>query len=335
MQNRAEWIAHPWVTEASRRVRFSLVHPLIGGEPDWSSLQENVHLAESLGFDAYWFSDHPLLNPDCWVRIAGLAATTRTIRLGTIVTCIYYRHPVLLARMVADIDRMSGGRVVLGLGVGDFAPEFQQLGIEFPPIAERQQALAEYIQIMCGVWGDRPFSLPGKHFTVQEARVQPPPLQWPHVPILIAGAGERTTLRQVAEFADASNFGPNPHTGSVFGADAVRQKIGVLRDHCARLGRPFESILRTYWSPPVVLASTNSELQRKREAILPDEHRFYGDHMIVGTPAGVIPRFQELIDAGAQYFILHTRADPETAQLLAEQVIPALQVSPAPRPIRA
>jgi alkanesulfonate monooxygenase SsuD/methylene tetrahydromethanopterin reductase-like flavin-dependent oxidoreductase (luciferase family) len=325
--------AHPWVAEAERRMRFGIVHPLLGSELDWPEVLRRVQQAESLGFDSYWFSDHPLLNPDCWTRLAALAVPTRTIRLGTMVSCIYYRHPALLARIVADVDRMSGGRVVLGIGIGDFVPEFEQLGLPFPPTPIRQEALEDAILILRGMWGDRPFTLSGAHFRVHEAQVKPPPVQQPRVPILIAGAGERVTLRQVAAFADASNFGPNPHTGGVFGVDAARRKFAVLADHCARLGRPYESVLRTYWSPPVVLAETHDALRQKSATISTDEHRFYGEQMVIGTPAEVIPHFLRLVEAGFQYFIVHTRADMETARLLADRVLPAL--IPATRPFPA
>jgi alkanesulfonate monooxygenase SsuD/methylene tetrahydromethanopterin reductase-like flavin-dependent oxidoreductase (luciferase family) len=326
------WVMHPWVAEAATRVRFGIVHPLLGADLAWPDLLQRVQQAEALGFDAYWFSDHPLLNPDCWTRIAGLAATTQTIRLGTMVSCIYYRHPALLARIVADVDRMSDGRVILGLGIGDFVPEFEQLGLAFPPTPVRQQALEEAIRILRGVWGEAPFTLEGETFRVRGAHVQPAPLQQPRVPILIAGAGERVTLRQVAVFADASNFGPNPHTGNVLSTDAVRRKFAALEEHCARVGRPDESVLRTHWSPPVVLAETVQALQAKVAAITPDEHRFYGEHMVIGTPEAAIAHFQRLVDAGLQYFIVHTRADPDTARLLAERVLPSLTPAPGTPP---
>jgi alkanesulfonate monooxygenase SsuD/methylene tetrahydromethanopterin reductase-like flavin-dependent oxidoreductase (luciferase family) len=326
-QTGPQWVEHPWVSEAARRIRFGIVHPLLGVDLGWPDLRQRVQQAEALGFDSYWFSDHPLLNPDCWTRIAALAATTRTIRLGTLVSCIYYRLPAMLARIVADVDRISAGRIVLGLGMGDFAPEFEQMGMEFPATPLRQQALDEAIHILRGVWGEAPFTFTGAHFTVREAQVRPGPVQQPRVPILIAGAGERVTLRQVAAFADASNFGPKPHTGNVLSSDAVRGKLAVLQEHCARLGRPYSSILRTHWSPPVILAETRQALEAKRKSLTPDEHRFYGEHMLIGTTDEAIAHFQRLVDAGLQYFIVHTRADKDTARLLAERVLPALNAA--------
>src|SRR5215208_256265 len=110
----SQWVIHPWVSDGARAIRFGIMHPRLGSELDWPNLLDRVQQAETLGFDSYWFSDHPLLNPDCWTRLAAIAVTTQTIRLGSLVSCIYYRHPALLARIVADIDRLSDGRVILG-----------------------------------------------------------------------------------------------------------------------------------------------------------------------------------------------------------------------------
>ena len=100
-----------------------------------------AQMAEGLGFDSFWRTDHPMVGHDCWTTLAALAAVTRTIRLGTQVSCVAYRSPALLARMAADIDAISHGRLVLGLGSGDMPREFQQLGLAYSTIQERQAAL--------------------------------------------------------------------------------------------------------------------------------------------------------------------------------------------------
>jgi alkanesulfonate monooxygenase SsuD/methylene tetrahydromethanopterin reductase-like flavin-dependent oxidoreductase (luciferase family) len=182
---------------------------------------------------------------------------------------------------------MSAGRVVLGLGIGDFAAEFEQMGLAFPPTSERQQALQEVIHILRGLWGGEHFTFTGEHFRVHQAHVFPAPVQEPRVPVLIAGTGERVTLHQVAEFADASNFGPNPHTGNVLSVEAVRTKFEVLHKHCAQLGRPYASVLRTHWSPPAILAETRSALREKVDSISSPEQRFYdGAHVYRNTGGG-------------------------------------------------
>lgn len=110
-----------------RAFRFDIV-----GDPsgDWPALRDFLQTAEGLGFDAYWRPDHPLLLPDCWTSLAAVAAVTRRLRLGSLVSCVLYRNPVLLARMVADVDRISQGRVVVGLGAGDIEAEFRAMGNE-------------------------------------------------------------------------------------------------------------------------------------------------------------------------------------------------------------
>jgi len=237
------WVTHPWVAEAAQRVRFGID----GGGPPGGlpALVDWAQTVEDLGFDSLWVGDHTMGRWDCWTALAALAVRTRRLRLGPLVSCVYYRPPALLARIAADVDVLSGGRLVLGLGVGDIPTEFAQLGLRYPPVPERQTALAETVEIVRGLWGGAPFTFEGAHFRVAEAAVRPGPVQRPRVPLLIAGGGERTTLAQVARYADAANFGPTAATGSAWGTEEVRRKYAALREHCARIGRLYESVLRT------------------------------------------------------------------------------------------
>ena len=126
---------HPWVAEQEHRVRFGIYN---GPLADWPALRAHARDVERLGFDSLWIGDHTMLYPvDCWTTLAALAVHTERLRLGPLVSCIYYRSPALLARMAADVDRLSRGRLVLGLGIGDLPKEFEQLGLTEPPFAER------------------------------------------------------------------------------------------------------------------------------------------------------------------------------------------------------
>src|SRR5579859_2510070 len=136
---------HPWVQEHQAKPGFGL--STVGGG-DWRALRELAQAAEEHGFDSIWLPDHPLLGYDSWTILAALAEATKRIRLGTMVTCVYYRHPVQLARIVADVDRISGGRVILGLGSGDMPWEFEAMGLPYPPPAERAAALEETLQAL-------------------------------------------------------------------------------------------------------------------------------------------------------------------------------------------
>jgi alkanesulfonate monooxygenase SsuD/methylene tetrahydromethanopterin reductase-like flavin-dependent oxidoreductase (luciferase family) len=140
-------MTHPWVAQASETIRFGLAY---GPRSDWRECRDLVQEAEDLGFDSYWTMDHPTSGMDCWTLLSTLAITTSTIRLGVAVSCVFYRPPMLLARLAADVDRLSRGRLILGLGIGNHEKEFTKLGIPFLPVRQRQQALEETLQIVEG-----------------------------------------------------------------------------------------------------------------------------------------------------------------------------------------
>lgn len=315
--------AHPWVTAGQTTTRFGLL-PLADLQ-DWPDYLNLAHMAEGLGFDSFWIPDHPLGGRDCWTTLAALAAATSTIRLGSATSCVFFRSPAVLARAAADVDRISNGRLVLGVGIGDNPQEFTALNIPWLSARERQRALEETVHIVRGLWSEEPFTYQGTHFQITDATGDPGPLQQPYVPLLIAGGGERVTLRQVAQYADVCNFGPHPDVGSAFTLEDVRRKYAVLRGYCEAAGRPYDAILRTYIDMPI-LAETKAAAEAKVEAMPADSRAYFGPALHGSTPAETIAHFRNLVDAGVQYFLLmHWPGELETFHLLGEQVIPALQ----------
>ncbi len=313
---------HPWVAAGDGAVRFGVAY---GPRTDWDQCRLFVRAVEELGFDSYWAMDHPVSGLDCWTTLAALAGVTTRLRLGPLVSCVYYRTPAMLARLAADVDRMSDGRLVLGLGIGNHQREFAQLGLPFPSVRDRLQAVDETVRIVRGVWGEGPFSFVGEQFSVAEANLRSGPVQRPHVPILIAGGGEQVTLRQVAEHGDASNFSAHRWAGIAFGVDDVRRKLGALRGHCEARGRPYESILRTHVAVPVVLAEAEGALRAKLEAIPDQVRRGYASSTVAGLPEDAVAYYRELAEAGLTYFVAGIYGnDIETVRLLAERVVPAL-----------
>jgi alkanesulfonate monooxygenase SsuD/methylene tetrahydromethanopterin reductase-like flavin-dependent oxidoreductase (luciferase family) len=289
-------------------------------------------LAETLGFDAFFTGDHPSWGLEGWMPLAALAVKTERIQLGSHVNCIFYRHPVMVARLAADLDQMSQGRLILGLGCGWDANEFANFGMPFSPVRERQAALEEAITIIRGVWGAQPFTFHGRHFHASGAQVTPLPLQRQGPPLLIAGGGERVTLRQVAQYADACSLGSFDLVSGEPTAGGIRRKLTVLRQHCNALGRPIDSVLRTHFTGWLILAENDAHLQAKLNRYFPEglEQRFSGPwsgFALACTPERAIDYYQELVDAGIQYFIVQTldAADEETIRLLAEQVMPAIK----------
>jgi alkanesulfonate monooxygenase SsuD/methylene tetrahydromethanopterin reductase-like flavin-dependent oxidoreductase (luciferase family) len=314
---------HPWVAEGARRLRFAICG-MFASKP--ADIIKAAQRAESLGFDAYWANDHPNRSMDCWGQLTMLAMATEKIRLISLVSCIYYRTPFLLARQAGDVDRVSGGRLVLGLGVGDDVPEFSEMCLDFPPLKERQEALEETVAVVRGLWRGERFSFEGKHFRVREAAVRQVPVQEPYVPVLIGGGGERVTLRQVARLADVSNFAPHEWSGSAFQVSDVRRKYEALRRHCQDVGRPYDSVLRTHYTPLLTLAEDDTSLERKRAAArIPDASLH--QEVVFATPTRAVRHYQALADAGVQYFLASINfEDEETVRLFAEEVVPAVHL---------
>jgi alkanesulfonate monooxygenase SsuD/methylene tetrahydromethanopterin reductase-like flavin-dependent oxidoreductase (luciferase family) len=307
--NAAPWPVHPWVA-AGHRLRFGVYLGLID---QWSREVELAQLAEDLGFDSFWIADHPVSQGgDPWSHLAALAAVTRRLRLGTLVTSVNYRPLVLLARIVADVDRISDGRVVLGIGIGDDARDSARLAVPYPPVHERQAALGNALQLLRPLLSGEEVALPGG----ERLMLTPGPVQ-SRVPILLAGGGEKVTLRQVAEHADASNFGPGGPIGGAWTLDDVRRKYAVLREHCRATGRPYESVLRTYFGG---LFELGDGVETREEPFTTAIGRYL---VLRADPGGAIAYYQALAGAGVQYVILAGLDDPATLTRFGERVMPA------------
>jgi F420-dependent oxidoreductase-like protein len=202
--------------------------------------------AEAAGFDRLSVMDHffqiHMLGPpehemlEAYTTLGYVAGKTSVIKLLTVVTGVFYRQPAVLAKAVSALDVLSGGRAMLGIGAGWNEEEARGLGFPFPPIAERFERLEETLQIILQMWSDDDGPYHGRHYHLERTLNSPQPLQRPHPPILIGGSGERKTLRLVAQYADACNL---------FGSPDVAHKLEVLRGHCERLGRDYDTIEKT------------------------------------------------------------------------------------------
>lgn len=173
-----------------------------------------------------------------YTTLGYLAAQTEQARLGLLVTGATYRHPGLLAKIVTTLDVLSRGRAMLGIGAAWYDREHEALGVPFPPTAERFERLEETLQICRQMWSDDDGPYRGRHYQLAETVCVPPPVQQPRPPILIGGAGERKTLRLVAQYADACNIFRN-------GVDEMRHKLDVLRRHCDDVDRDYDTIEKT------------------------------------------------------------------------------------------
>ncbi len=212
-------------------------------------LAEIARTVDEAGFSSLWVMDHffqirgvgkpeePML--ESYSALNFMAAHTKKVRLGTMVTGVIYRYPGLLVKAVSTLDVLSGGRAYLGIGAAWNEEESRGLGFHFPPVKERFERLEEALQIALQMWSGKEDAYAGKHNQMERLLNSPQPLTQPHPPILIGGIGEKKTLRLVAKYANACNiFGR-------LGLDFLRHEFDVLRAHCEREGRPYEEIEKT------------------------------------------------------------------------------------------
>lgn len=212
-----------------------------------SRLQSIARRAEAAGFADLWVMDHfrqiPQVGrewedmPEAYTTLSFLAGVTRDIRLGALVTGIGHRHPVVLGKMVATLDVLSGGRANLGLGLGWHRAEHEGYGIPFPSTAARYELLEDTLRMLPLLWGKGSPSFSGSTFSAPNLVCYPRPIQ-DHIPILIGGSGEERTLRLVARYADACNLFGRP--------EVIRHKAEVLQRHCAEIERDPEEVEVTH-----------------------------------------------------------------------------------------
>jgi F420-dependent oxidoreductase-like protein len=229
------------------RFGFHFLDFTLPGEPATlaPTIAATAKAAEDIG--ASWFTvmDHwfqmegfqtafdPML--EGYTTLGFVAGQTSTIKLGTVVTGVTYRHPALLVKTATTLDVLSEGRAFLGIGAAWYEREHLALGVPFPPLKERFERLEEALQIAHQMWSDNDGPYEGTHYQLAETICRPRPIQQPHPPIVIGGSGERKTLRLVAQYADACNIiAPDVAT--------VAHKLEVLRQHCEDVGRDYDEI---------------------------------------------------------------------------------------------
>src|SRR5262245_18587475 len=287
----------------TRPLRFGVTLPQI--KRSWAEARDAAIEFDRLGFDSVWVCDHlygvpmpnlPIL--EAWSELAAVAAITERVELGTLVTPPFFRNPAVLAKQVATIDQISNGRVIVGLGSGWFASEYEAYGAPFPPVSERLQALAETCEILRRLWSEEQATFAGATARVEQAWCEPKPVRRP--PILIGGGGERKLLRLAAKHADIWN-------NLAVNQGQLGAKVEVLRRHCEAVDRDPASIeISQQWF--VVIAADE---QAAREA-LAKATRIYGGHMgggleehgIWGTPEQVIERIAAHRGLGCTLFVM-------------------------------
>ncbi len=288
-----------------------------------TSMPELVELwrhIEALGFEWISIWDHFYAadgtgDPHCLEAVAAhaaLAATTDTVRCGSLVYSAGYRHPAVLANAMATIDQLSGGRVTLGLGGGWSQIEYDAYGIPYGSPGYRLRLLRESIQCVRGLLTEDTTTFAGEFFTLTDARCEPKPDQ-ARLPIWVGGGGEKVTLRIAAEFADGWNI-------PFVAPEEWARKSGVLSEHCVAVGRDPGEVTR---SVNVGMALDDDDLRAQFGTIA----EFVRPGVLVGAGAEVVDRVGAYVDRGAEWVILALRSPFDRAGLerFAADVLPAFR----------
>ena len=293
----------------------------------YDTLLAVARCAEEEGFDAFFRSDHYLKMgdvdglpgpTDAWITLAGLARDTSSIRLGTLVTSATFRLPGPLAIAVAQVDAMSGGRVELGLGAGWYDGEHRAYGIPFPGTGERFERLEEQLAVITGLWSTplgSTFAFDGTHYQVGDSPALPKPVQSPHPPVIVGGAGARRTPRLAARFADE-------FTTPFLSPSDARDQFARVRQACTAVGRD-PAGMRFSSAVVVCCGSDQAEVSARAKAIGRDVDELRANG-VCGTPSQVADRLGEWAEAGAStaYLQVLDLSDLDHLRLIAREVAP-------------
>ncbi|ONI69408.1 LLM class F420-dependent oxidoreductase [Kribbella sp. ALI-6-A] len=282
---------------------------------------------EECGFDAFFRSDHYLVMgdgdglpgpTDAWITLAGLARETQRIKLGTLVSSATFRNPGVLAISVAQVDQMSGGRVELGLGAGWYEAEHAAYGLDFPDTPGRFDLLTEQLELITGLW-DTPvgekYDFAGKHYQLKDSPALPKPVQQPHPPIIVGGAGKKRTPALAAQYAAEFNAGFRDLDGTKVLFDRVRAA-------CTTAGRDPETLALSA-AHRVVVGKDDAEVERRAAAAGWSVEELHKSG-VGGTPAQVVDKLGQFAELGADRFYLQIMdlTDLDHLDLIASDVLP-------------
>jgi F420-dependent oxidoreductase-like protein len=301
---------------------------------DWLRLAD---ACERFGLEGLFRSDHYFSvqgangrgSTDAWTLLAGLAARTDRIRLGTLVSPVTFREPALLAKAAVTVDEISGGRAELGIGAGWWEEEHRSHGFRFPDTRTRFAMLAEQVEIVHGLLSEDRFSFHGSFYEIDDVEFLPKPVQSPHLPIVIGGKRVGPVMQSlIGRFADEFNtVGGTP--------EEVRERFGRARDGMSAAGRDPDSLVTSMMTWFFVAPTEQEYLEKLERAWSMDPNAgpldaYRADierDCIVGTPERAAERIAEYAEAGVQRIFLNHELydDDEMLELLATRIVPTVR----------
>lgn len=261
------------------------------------------------GFSTLWLEDHLQVGAvdelECLTTLSYLAAQYPQFKIGSLVLSQSYRNPALLAKMAANLQALTGGRLILGLGAGWKEDEYRAYDYPYPAVKIRMEELEEAIQVLRAMWTTLPATFEGQHYQVHDAYCAP--LPDPAIPLLIGGGGEQRTLAIVARYADWWNF--NSCT-----VEDYAHKLTILQQHCERVGRDPAEIALSYLS---TISVSNDPTQVIRHP---------NKHFIAGSSSEVIDELEQFRELGVTHFMFRI-LDVASLKHFVEHVAPHFSVS--------
>jgi alkanesulfonate monooxygenase SsuD/methylene tetrahydromethanopterin reductase-like flavin-dependent oxidoreductase (luciferase family) len=288
-------------------IDFGLMLQAVGRNmPADEIFEYNLGLIDKLGpgFSTIWLEDHLQWGEtgalECLSTLSYLAGAFPQYRVGSLVLSQSYRNPALLAKMAANLQLLSRGRFILGLGAGWKEDEYRSYGYAFPDVKTRMEELEEAAVIIKAMWNTRPATFEGKHYQIREAYCEPQPD--PPIPLLIGGGGETKTLATVARHADWWNFNSCP-------IEVYAHKAAVLKEHCAHIGRNPAEIKLTYLG--------TASVSEKLEQVVRSSEK----HYVAGNSAEVIREIEQLRAVGVSHCMFRF-LDPDSLERFVATVAP-------------
>jgi F420-dependent oxidoreductase-like protein len=291
-------------------MRFGVFTSLTG--QTWPGVLDLWHRLEETGWDIACVADHFMPNTrdregpvlESWSTLAALAALVPRMRVGTIVLGNTYRHPAIVAKMAAQVDIISGGRLLLGLGAGWQQNEHEAYGIPFYTMRERLERLDEACEVIRSLWTRSRSDFNGRYYQLSNAPLDPKPVQKPNPELMIGGGGERVTLRIVARHADHWNVWGGP--------EVLARKSAILEQHCAAVGRESKTIIRSV-NMVLLITDKREEVDRLVETVATRMGRHVADARdtcLAGTPEQIREQLQKLKAAGGTTLFIPTMFRP-------------------------
>jgi F420-dependent oxidoreductase-like protein len=291
-------------------MRFGVFTSLAG--QTWTGVLDLWQHLEATRWDIACVTDHFMPNTkdregpvlESWSTLAALTALVPRMRIGTIVLGNTYRQPAVVAKMAAQVDIISGGRLILGLGAAWQRNEHEAYGIPFYTVRERLERLDEACEVIRSLWTQQRSNFSGRYYQLSNAPLDPKPVQKPHPELMIGGGGERVTLRIVARHADHWNVWGGPKV--------LARKSAILEEHCSKVGRDSKSIVRSV-NMVLLITDKREEIDQLADTISrrlgsnADDAR---DICLAGTPDQIRQQLHDLAAAGANTIFIPTMFRP-------------------------